>query len=134
MDIYMKTNQLNGQISENSMKNIHNRMMKVIGKEENIVSTSLLNLILQATAVDILSTQTKNVEERKIIWNTYNNLKSWFDNWEHDLEDLGFAKRDEKGNLYIPVEQLSHIIKFNELCLSLDDSNGQRGGRPEAAF
>ena len=32
------------------------------------------------------------------------------------------------------MEQLSHIIKFNELCLSLDDSNGQRDGRPEAVF
>ena len=95
----MKINQLNGQSVENSRKNLHNRVMKVMGKEENIVSTSLLNRILQATAVEILSTQTKNVEERSIIWTTYNNLKSWFDNWEHDLEDLGFSKRDKEGYL-----------------------------------
>ena len=77
----MKINQLNGKSVENSMKNIHNPVMKVMGKEENIVSTSLLNCILQETAVEILSTLTINVEYRRIIWTTYNNLKSWFDNW-----------------------------------------------------
>ena len=58
----MKINQLNGKSVENSMKNIHNRVMKVMGREENIVSTSLLNCILQETAVEILSTLTTNVE------------------------------------------------------------------------
>ena len=96
----MKINQLNGQGVENSMKNIHNRVMKVMRKEENIVSKSLLNRFLQATAVEILSTLTTNEEERRIIWTTHNNLKSWFDNLEHDLEDLGFAKRDKEGDLY----------------------------------
>ena len=50
------------------------------------------------------------------------------------MEDLGFAKRDEEGDLYIPVEQLSHIINIEESCLSLDVSNGKRGGRPEVVF
>ena len=50
------------------------------------------------------------------------------------MEDLGFAKRDDEGDLYIPVVQLSHIINIDKLCLSLDVSNGQRGGRPEAVF
>ena len=130
----MKINQLNGKSVENSRKNIHNRVTKVMGKEGNIVSTSLLNRILQATAVEILSTQTTNVEERMIICTTYNNLKSWFDNWEHELGDLGFSERDKEGELYIPVEQLSRIINVDESCLSLDGSNGNRCGRPEAVF
>ena len=49
---------------------------------------------------------------------TYNNLKSWFDNWEHDLEDLGFAERDEEGNLYIPEDQLARMANMDESCLS----------------
>ena len=130
----MKINQLNGQSVENSRKNIHNCVMKVMGKEENIESASLLNSILQATAMEILSTLNTNVEERRIIWTTYNNHKSWFDNWEHDLEDLGFSERDEEGGIYIPVEQLSRIINIDNFCLSLDGSNGQRGGHPEAVF
>ena len=39
MKIYMKINQLNGQSVENSRKNLHNFAMKVMGKEDNIVST-----------------------------------------------------------------------------------------------
>ena len=70
MESYIKINQLNGQSVENIRKNLHNRVMKVMGKEENIVSTSLLNCILQAIAVGILSTLTTNVEEIRIIWNT----------------------------------------------------------------
>ena len=62
MEIYMKINQLIGKCVENSSKNLHNRVMEVMGKEENIVSTSLLNRILQAKAVEILSTLTTNVE------------------------------------------------------------------------
>ena len=50
------------------------------------------------------------------------------------MEDLGSSKRDEEGDLYIPVEKLSRIINVDELCLSLDGSNGQRGGRPEEVF
>ena len=46
--------------------------------------------------MEILSTITTNVEERRIIWTTYKKLKNWFDNWEHDLEDLGFPRRDEE--------------------------------------
>ena len=91
-----------------------------------------MNRILQAIAVEILSTLATNVEERRIIWNTYNNLKSLFDTWENYLEDLGFSERDEEGDIYIPVEQLSCIINVNESCLSLGGSNRHRGGRPEA--
>ena len=130
----MKTNQLNGESVENSRKNLHNRVMKVMGKEENILSTSLLNCILKETAADILSTKNTNIEERRIILTTCNNLKGWFDNWEHDLEDLGFSKRDKGGDLYTPVEQLSHIINIKKSCLSLDCINGQRGSCPEAVF
>ena len=113
MEIYIKIDQLNGQSVENSRKNLHNRVMKVMGKEENILSTSLLNRILQATAIDTLSNQTINVEDRRIICTTYNNLKSWFDNLEHDLEDLGFDERDEERDIYILVDKLSRIINGN---------------------
>jgi hypothetical protein len=37
---------------------------------------------------------------------TYTNLKSWFLNWEKDLEELGFAVENEDSKLIIPEEQL----------------------------
>ena len=50
------------------------------------------------------------------------------------MEDLVFAKRDEEGDLYITVEQMSRIINVDELCLYFHGRNGQMGGCTEAVF
>ena len=56
----------------------------------------------------------------------------WFDNWEQDLVDLGFANFDPTtGIVVIPIEQLKHINNIDETCLSLDGSDNVRDGRPE---
>jgi hypothetical protein len=48
------------------------------------------------------------------------------------LVDLGFAVRAADGTtVTIPDEQLPFIINFDETCLSLDGTEGRRGGRPE---
>ena len=65
---------------------------------------NLLNRILKETAVDLLSKVTDNVEDRRVKWTTYINIKSWFLNWGHDLEELGFAYRDADRDLIIPKE------------------------------
>ena len=57
----------------------------------------------------------------------------WFDNWERDLEELGFTERTETSH-YIPHNQLERILNLDETCLSLDGSKGGRGGRPEVVF
>ena len=62
----------------------------------------------------------ETAEDRRILWTTYDNLKTWFDNWEHDLVELGFATKDASGHVVIPEEQLSRIINMDETCLSLD--------------
>ena len=57
----------------------------------------------------------------------------WFDNWEHDLVELGFAVCDTTtGKIHIPEDQLELIGNFDETCLNLDGSSTNRGGRPEA--
>ena len=39
----------------------------------------------------------------------------WFNNWGHDLVELGFAtKLNDDGDIYIPDEQLGRIINFDE--------------------
>ncbi len=62
---------------------------------------------------------------------TYANISSWFDNWERDLVELGFAFHDERGQCIIPGEQLQLIINFNETCLSADGREGRKGGHLE---
>ena len=47
--------------------------------------------------------------------------------------ELGFASRDPTtGKILIPEDQLGNIGNFDEMCLSLDGSSTNHGGRPEA--
>ena len=71
-------------------------MLEVMGKDKDVLM-NLLNLIMKETAVDLLSKVTDNVEDRHVKWTTYNNLNRWFLNWELDLDELGFAFRDDAG-------------------------------------
>jgi hypothetical protein len=47
-----------------------------------------------------------------------------------DLVELGFATRDADGK----IEQLYSILNFDESCLSVDGSEGRRGGRPNVTL
>ena len=52
----------------------------------------------------------------------------WFDNWESDLVNLGFATRGIDSTITILDDQLLFIIlNFDERCLSLDGSERSRG-------
>ena len=73
-------------------------------EKKRIVSMQLIDCILEEMAVDILSKVHGNAEDRRVGWTTYNNLKSWFNDWAHDLEELEFAVRNEAKDLYIPEE------------------------------
>ena len=70
-------------------------------------------------------------EDWRVCWTTQENISCWFNNWEFDLLDLGFATKRADGMVTISNEQLYFIINFNEMCLSFDGSEGNRGGRPE---
>ncbi|KAL7546421.1 hypothetical protein ACHAWF_015054 [Thalassiosira exigua] len=115
------------------------RVNEVVGKVDS-VSFCLFNRLIHETAIDLHAAKAKSGEERRIRWTTYNNLKMWFENWERDLLELGFAKvaighpDHEDGEVYIPSDQMKNIINFDETCLSLDGSQGARGGQPEVVF
>ena len=76
--------------------------------EENPTSDSLVIRLLKATAVDIYADKSVPVEDRRIRWTTYTNLKTWFDNWSRDLIELGFATADEMGHAVIPDKAQQH--------------------------
>ena len=48
--------------------------------------------------------------------------------------ELGFAKVDSNGKTVKPTEQLKKIINIDEICLVLDGSKCNKGGRPEITF
>ena len=58
----------------------------------------------------------------------------WFTNWKIDLVKLGFANKYKQGEIIIPADQMRQILNIDKTCLSLDVSNGARGGRPEVVF
>ena len=130
---YIRILQINGRggdITRNKLAFKLNKLMNM----ESPKSFMLLNRLLKETAVDLLAARLNSVEDRRILWTTHRNLRLWFDNWTRDLEELGFAKRNEKAEVYIPDEQLGNIANLDETCMSLDGSNGNRGGRPEVTF
>ncbi len=69
-------------------------------------------------------------EDQRIRWTIYRNINSWFDNWGHNLVELGFATKLEDGNVDFINNQLKQIINIDKTCLALDGGNGKQGGRP----
>jgi hypothetical protein len=74
------------------------------------------------------------VEMKRQIWTTFSNLNDWFDAWERFLVTYGFASEiiDTDGVKLITFtdNQKRHIINIDETNMSLDGSDGGRGGRP----
>jgi len=134
---HIRINQLNGKSGENVRKKLAAQVHKVVNRQSVMTNGAtlqkLLNQLLAYTAIDLSSKKSPNVEERRILWTTYTNLKSWLDNWSKDLVDLGFAKI-ENGKVMIPPEQLFNIVNIDETCLILDGSKSGKGGRPVVIF
>ena len=88
----------------------------------------------KAAAESIVVEKGKSAEDRRVKWTTYFNLKTWFDSWQEELIELGFAHYDEKNKVIIPPDKLERILNVDETCLVLDGSKCNRGGRPEVIF
>ena len=73
--------------------------------------SKLLNHVLLSTAKYLDVSKMEYCEDQRIRWTTYSNISSWFDSWEYDLVNLGFAFFDnEHGECIIPNEQIQNII------------------------
>jgi hypothetical protein len=79
-------------------------------------------------------------EARRVLWTTSYNLNVWFTTFKELCIDLGFAReklpneRNVVGELVFPEDQLRRIINVDETDGSIDDTTGQRGGRPSMTF
>ena len=75
-------------------------------------------------------------------WTTHYNLNCWFDTWKEILIELGFcrAKTNEDnladciGEVVFFPNQLERVINVDETDGGVDDTTGQRGGRPPITF
>ena len=131
--------QLNGKARESVHKRLATRLRNVLRHNSTAPIGSqdrdFLKRVLKDTAVNLNAGKCKTVEDRRTRWTTYKNLCLWFDNWEHDLIELGFAYRDPiTEQLCIPEDQLRNILNFDETCLLMDGSTTDHGGRPEVVL
>ena len=44
---------------------------------------------------------------------TYYNLKTWFDSWQEELIELGFANLDDENKVVIPLDKLERILNVD---------------------
>ena len=123
---YIRICQINSKIGEITYKKLATRINTVLKHDYR---QKMLQRVLSATANNLDVSMMSVAEDRRVRWTTFTNISSWFDNWEWDLVELGFAKRDEDGTVRIPDELLIFILNFDETCLSLDGSNRNKGGR-----
>ena len=124
---YVRINQLNSRNGKLTMIKLHadatNKFMhhNYMGK--------LLNCIFRSTISDLNTSKLEYCKDCRILWTTYKNVSLWFGNWVDDLVNLCFAFEDNDGNVIIPDEQLrGSSSTFDEMCLSIDGSEGRRGG------
>jgi hypothetical protein len=127
---FVTINQLNGNMRLCSAKKYGPLIFKVAyGDHEGASRRKLLNRVLRDTACNLNKCKSHNAEERRIRWTNHRNISMWFDNWENDLVELGFASRyPTTGKILIPEDQLGNICNFDETCLNLDGSSTTRGG------
>ncbi len=133
VESYIQIQQLNGGSSNVTNNTLQKLLKQCTAKKKDCNCVWLLKRLLQESGADINAGRSNNAEQRRIMWTTYYNLKSWFDNWESDLLKLGFAKKVE-GKTVIPEDQLARILNVDETCLVMDGSSTQRGGRPAVVF
>ena len=72
-------------------------------------------------------------EEQRVRWTTYQNLCLWFDSWERFLMDCGFGEYCD-GNFIIFDHKKKNILNLDEMCSSLNGSNGVCGGHPSMTY
>ncbi len=117
--------QINSRQGEITYKKLASRINALLGKDYWL---KMLQRILLTTSKNLDASTMHIAEDRQVRWTTFSNISSWFDNWEFDLVELGFATSEADGKNTIPAEQLYNIINFDETCLSVDGSEGRRGG------
>jgi len=117
-----------------------NAMVNAAGHKK--IGNDLTRKLKKETA-DMFQVDIKNTQElRRLMWSTCSNLKAWFDTWQHTLTFLGFARMkrtDGSDDLVVGVivffdGQTNRILNIDETDGSLDNTNGQRGGRKPMAF
>ena len=91
--------QINSRQGEITYKKLASRINVLLGKDYRL--KRMLQRVLLATSKNLDALMMHIAEDRQVRWTTFANISSWFDNWEFDLVELGFATRDADGKITI---------------------------------
>jgi hypothetical protein len=107
----------------------------------NLSRDDLTRKLKRDTADHFVVGKANVVEQRRLMWTTSYNLEIWFKTWKDTLIDLGFGRAkleheedDYEGEVVFFPGQRDRIGNVDETDGSLDDTTGQRGGRPAMTF
>ena len=136
VESYISINQVNRTCTKIGKQKLAMLVNAVVWKDlaHKQKSYKLLTRIVKNKKLDINASKMNSQEARRIQWTKSKYLSMWFDNWGDNLVNLGFAEKNENGDIHIPDDQLVRIMNFDETCLSLDGSGSVAGGRPMAVF
>ncbi len=76
---FIKIQQINGMAGKVTSSKLKQLLKECTNPVVGCDCSSLLLRLLNAASIDLKSGKINNAEERRVLWTTYSNLKSWFD-------------------------------------------------------
>ena len=136
---YLKLEQA-GSTKQSTLKQMSQLVNACVNKAGHTrTRDDLARKLKRDTADQFVVAKANVVDHRRLMWTTAYNLNVWFDTFKDTLIDLGFGRvknpgEDAEGEVVFFEGQKRRIINLDETDGSLDDTTGQRGGRPPMTF
>ncbi len=106
---FIRIQQINSRQGKITYKKLVARINKLLRHDYWL---KMLQCILLAMAKDLDALTMHIAKDWQVRWTTFSNISSWFDNWEFDSVELGFATRGPTERL---PSQLSSFILLSTL-------------------
>ncbi len=117
METYIWISQINHSGGASDRKHLAQLINEVVKREKRgPLSYKLIDRVLNHVAINLLAGKYNAIEEQRLRWKTYCNLKMWFENWKKELIELGFTNVDEHGNVSIKSKKMKDILNSTRLA------------------
>ena len=120
------------------------KLIKVLDKVVETLGIKHVDKLFSRLKRDIaneisVATANTTMEKRRLVWSTYNNINTWFEQMKTDLINLGFARLPEEeedvdGELVFFDGQLERILNIDESEVTTDGTSKLSGGRPVTEY
>jgi len=138
---YLQLEQAEGK-TQSSIKDMAKRVNACVNHGGFTKCQDDLTKKLRNATADLFTIGKVNVmEHRRLQWTTHQNLDLWFTTFKTTLIDLGFGRQvtpgeetNVEGEILFFEGQLKRIVNLDETDGSLDNTSGNKGGRPPVVF